>query len=304
MPGLSIIICTYNRSKYLVQVLESLAIQQPATGDYEIIVIDNNSTDNTEAICTNFRDSHNDIPFCYFKEKKQGLSHARNRGIAEAHGAILAFIDDDAIAGPEYIRNLMAFYRENPQVEATGGKIIPKFEGSEPNWLTPYLSPLLSIQNLGDKPIPYGRRKFPFGANMAFRKEVFLHYGTFDTDLGRKGESLAGAEEKDLLYRIKAAKKSIFYLPDAWVHHVIPEARLTRGFIRKLAVGIGYTAYIRSSKSSKIAYFYSIMNELFKWIVSLGLFLLYLTTLKPAKGNMLVYFRFYVTSGLVGKRLQ
>jgi Glycosyltransferases involved in cell wall biogenesis len=95
---LSVIFCTYNREKYLYNALKSISQQNIPYHDYEIVMVNNNSTDSTESICKQFRYDYPGVNFRYFLETQQGLSYARNRGVQESRGDILVFVDDDATA--------------------------------------------------------------------------------------------------------------------------------------------------------------------------------------------------------------
>ena len=208
MPYISIIVCTYNREKYIESLLGSLKKQEYPTKDYEIVFVNNNSDDETEKRCTEFREANPEVVFHYFNESKQGLSHARNRGILEAKGEILAFIDDDALAHANYLQNMSKAFKET-DVDAAGGRIYPKYESQRPVWMSKFLEPVMSVIDLGDKNKPFPKNKFPIGANMMFRKEVFEQAGNFNTDLGRTGKKMLGGEEKDLFFRMKAKNMSV-----------------------------------------------------------------------------------------------
>ena len=109
---LSVIICTYNREKYLYNVLKSIAENDFSVDEYEIVLVNNNSTDGTEAECGRFRRDFPQVSFRYVVEKNQGLSHARNRGIAEAKGGILIYVDDDALVNKEFLRTYADFFAQ------------------------------------------------------------------------------------------------------------------------------------------------------------------------------------------------
>lgn len=128
---ISIIICTYNRDKYIYQTLRRIAINTFSANKYEIILVNNNSTDQTEIECKRFHNDFPDLNFRYYVEKKQGLSFARNRGIEESTGDIILFIDDDAFMETNYLHNLTVNLKSNPEAAAFGGKIIPSFENDK-----------------------------------------------------------------------------------------------------------------------------------------------------------------------------
>lgn len=296
---LSIIICTYNREKYIPQLLESIAREDFPYSGYEIVFVNNNSPDQTAQRCRKFQAAHPEINFAYFEEKKQGLSHARNRGIAEARGNILAFIDDDALAHDAYLDNMHKAFQNRPEIFAAGGKILPLYESKRPKWMSRFLEPVMSVIDLGHKQKPFPRNKFPVGANMMFRKTVFEQVGNFNTELGRTGKKMLGGEEKDLFYRMRKADMPVFYLPDVTVSHTVPDERLTKAFIRKQALGIGESEKIRTQNFGQGNYGTAIFKEFLKWGASLILFVWYAAGLQYPKAAMIIKFRYWVSKGML-----
>ena len=150
----SIVICTYNRQEYLPKCLAHLKAQKCEASEFEIVLINNNSTDNTEVICNDFIKANKELNISYFLEENPGLSFARNRGIKESKGSIICFIDDDGFAIPEYVNIISGFARNKTydSYMAFGGKVIPCYnEGMSPKWITPYISGLVSEVDLGKK---------------------------------------------------------------------------------------------------------------------------------------------------------
>ena len=295
---LSVVICTYNRADCILDALHSLVQQTLPRNLFEVLLINNNSTDAMETLCENFGQQSPAFNYRYIVEAQQGLSHARNRGIAEAVGDIIVFMDDDATAEPGYLEKMLAFFAQTPGAAACGGRIYPRFESRRPHWMSHFLLSLTSSIDLGNKVKVFTRRQFPVGANMAVRKEMFAKYGLFNPGLGRKGNSMDGAEEKDFFYRLIYAKEKIYYLPDAIVHHYVPDRRLTFDFFRRQAIGIGKSERIRSKNISKAEYIKSLIREGLKWGVSVVLFFFYFLTLRPAKAVRLLVFRWHVSRGL------
>jgi GT2 family glycosyltransferase len=296
---LSVVICTYNRGDCILDALHSLVGQTLPRHLFEILLINNNSTDTTEALCRDFAQRTPGLNYRYLTETQQGLSHARNRGIAEAAGDIIIFMDDDATAESDYLEKMLAFFERTPDAAACGGRIYPRFESRRPRWMSHFLLSLTSSIDLGNKVKVFTHRQFPVGANMAVRSSLFAKYGLFNPDLGRKGNSMDGAEEKDFFYRLMSAKEKIYYVPDAIVHHYVPDRRLTFDFFRRQALGIGKSERIRARGISRHEYAKSIVRESLKWGVSFVLFVFYLFTLRPAKAVRLLAFRWYVSKGLL-----
>lgn len=299
---LSVIFCTYNREKYLYNALESIAMQNFPYQDYEIVMVNNNSTDSTEEISKKFQEDYPQVDFRYFLETNQGLSYARNRGVRESRGEILVFVDDDATVLDSYLSSIKSFFETHPDVSACGGPIIPVYEIEKPKWLSHYTEQLIGgALYEGDTVKPFRNGKYPGGGNSAFRKEVFEKYGLFNVDLGRKGTGLIGAEEKDLYDRLTRGGEEFYYLPQMGIHHYIPEKKLTESHFKELTYSIGKSEYIRTKAISGSAYNNRVLSECKKWAGSLILFVIYTLKLSPDKGWKLLQFRWYVSKGLLGK---
>lgn len=302
MKRLSIIFCTYNREKYLYNALKSIANQDIPWQDYEILLIDNNSTDRTKEICQQFQLDYLEANFKYFLETNQGLSYARNRGVKESNGEILVFVDDDATVLQEYLKSIDQFFADYPDASACGGPIIPVYEIEKPSWLSPYTEQLLGGALYEGKEIkPFTNGKFPGGGNSAFKREVFEKYGLFNVELGRKGTGLIGAEEKDLYDRLTKGGEIFYYLPQMGIYHYIPEKKLSSSHFKELTYSIGKSEKIRTKAISSSAYSGRLASELKKWLGSLALFCYYTLCLAPQKGIKLLEFRWYVTKGLLSK---
>lgn len=298
----SVIFCTYNREKYIYNAMKSIAEQDFSSQDYEIVLVNNNSTDSTESICNQFQKDYPHIVFRYFLETNQGLSYARNRGVAESRGEILVFVDDDATAFDHYLSSIDILFKEHPSVRACGGPIQPVYEVTKPKWLSHYTEQLIGgALYEGVKVKPFRNGRYPGGGNSAFRKEIFDIYGLFNVELGRKGTGLIGAEEKDLYDRLTRGKEQFFYLPQMGIYHYIPEKKLTEAHFRELTYSIGKSERIRTKAVSENAYRGRFFSELKKWIGSIALFLGYTFALSPAKGWKLLQFRWYVSKGLLGR---
>lgn len=293
---ISIIICTYNREKYIGKVLEALAKQNYS--DYEIIVVDNNSTDATPQIAKDFKQSHPELNITLCSETKQGLSHARNCGITQAKGDFLVFLDDDAIPCENYLEKLHEGLQEHPDHAGFGGKIEPLFEdGKTPKWLCKWTLSWASGLDMGTRPKTFKPGKFPIGANMGFRREVVEKVGVFNTELGRSKKNLMGGEEKDFFFRIQRAGYRIIYLPEPYVHHVIPQSRTTTDYIRRFAQGVGLSERVRCKNEG--SYPKRVLSELVKWAATLVLSIVYLLAFRPACSRTLILFRYGVSKSLL-----
>jgi glucosyl-dolichyl phosphate glucuronosyltransferase len=226
----TLILCTYNRSESLARALKSVAVSQmPESLAWEVLVVDNNSSDGTRGVIEGFCSEHPGR-FRYLLEQKQGLSHARNAGIREARGHILAFTDDDVIVEPAWLQNLTAALKDGEWVGA-GGRVLPDPGFSCPEWMSPEerygLGPL-SIFDMGLESAKLAEP--PFGASMAFRKEIFEKYGGFRTDLGRSPGSLMSNEDTEFGSRLLEAGERLRYEPSALLYHVIPQDRIKKDY--------------------------------------------------------------------------
>ncbi len=264
--------------------LKSIAKNDYPHTDYEIVLVNNNSTDNTESECKRFRQDFSDIRFNYCVETNQGLSYARNRGIRESKGDILVYVDDDALVNKEYLQTFATFFEKNPDIAAAGGPIIPQYETEEPAWMSHYTRQLVTGKlYLGDKEREFPKNAFPGSGNAAYRKAVFDKIGLFNVELGRKGNSLISAEEKDLFDKMTTIGIRFFYLPTAILYHIIPEKKLTQDYFNRLTYSIGVSERYRTLQISKGKYLKRLISKAVKWAATLVLWLKFAVTLQFAK---------------------
>lgn len=236
---ISLVLCTYNRAGSIGISLESiLASIVPRGVEWEVLVVDNNSKDETHAVIEGFSRLHPGR-IQYLFEPKQGLSNARNAGIRAARGAVVAFTDDDVTVDPQWLHSLTQPLLDD-QCAGTGGRILLG-DFCPPSWLAisgPHnLGGSLVQFDLGDQPILLD--KAPFGACMAFQKSVFEKFGWFRTDLGRSGTSLIGNEDTEFGMRLIAGGLRLLYVPQAVVYHPVLKERLNKMYFRKYWFGLG-----------------------------------------------------------------
>ena len=314
---LSAIICTYNREKYIIPLLEAIAANDLPKSDYEIIVIDNNCQDHTKEVCEEFATMHPDVQFRYFLESEQGASAARNRGIIESKGEILVFIDDDAYVETSYLRTFAEYFETHPRVMAAGGPIEALLEIldsptitisalkrgqriTEPSWMTSYTRALLCAwMDYGDKERNYPPGRYPGAGNAGYRREVFDKIGLFYTKIGRKGGNLMCSEEKDIFDKMHTNGLPVKYFPGPVLYHIIPEYKLQQPYFEKLTRQMGISERKRTLAISRTKYMKRLFAEAIKWGGTLVLLCLYTLQLHPAKGWKLVLFRKNVTAGLL-----
>ncbi len=197
----SIIVCTYNRAESLRDTLRALHGQQMAASrHWEVIVVDNNSKDHTRSVVEK---AQREWPLLRYEfEPAQGLSHARNHGIAAARGDVLLFTDDDVLPEPDWLDTTLRGL-EKYRADACGGFVAPIWETPPPAWLTERFYGFLAVRTdrTDDYPITQASQA-PFGANMAMKRAVFDRVGLFDTNRGRKGNVLASGEDGEMFERI------------------------------------------------------------------------------------------------------
>jgi len=298
-PVLSVIVCTYNREKYIGECLKRLANQTIDKSKYEVIVVNNCSTDNTQNVIDRAVKAYPEIDFRLFLEEKQGLTFARNLGIQKSRGSILSFIDDDAFANQHFCEKIIIFFDSHPHASALGGKISPVYESVEPKWMSKYLLPLVAAVDFGKQNRLYKGTKFPLGANMAFRKSIFGRYGVFDINLGRRGEKLEGGEEKEMFYRLKKNKEEIWYVPHIVVDHIIPSYRVQMPYIKSLAEGVGISEKKRLAREAKYKIIIKAISEIWKMAGTAVLSIIYFFKGSPSKAWMLIRFRCWVIYSLI-----
>lgn len=288
---LSIIICTYNRAQFLPDALISLEKQSLDKAKFEVIVINNNSTDATESISKKFEKENTDISFQYHIENSQGLSYARNKGIEVSRGRIIAFIDDDAIAEPDYAENILKVVDAFPEFTGFGGKVLPIYPNKqEPAWMSKYIQGVVSKVDYGEKTGPFDQKKYPVGCNMIFRREVFDELGAFNVELKFR------SDDKYIFLKLRDHNKKILYTPTIVVHHNIDASRLTYDFIVKLCIQIGATEKIRL-KESAIGLFSKFSEYLWKQTASFILAFLFLIKGERQKAHYIIMVRWYILMG-------
>ena len=250
---LTAVICTRDRARWTSLAVKSLLDQDVEPDRFDILVVDNGSTDGTVALVRDLAASHPSLRLV--SEPVPGLSRARNRGVEHARGDVIAFLDDDAEACPSWARrHLDAF--DDDAVVATGGRIVLDWPVARPSWLPPHQESMYSGLDLGDDTTDFEPPRFPFGANMAVRRSVFDSIGGFSTQLGRTGRNLVSGEERELFDRVRQHGGRILYLPDASVsHHVLPDRLGRRWLLRRLYdEGRSKVILDRSASSRRRAY--------------------------------------------------
>lgn len=230
--NVTVILCTFNRCQVLAKALDSVGASiVPDSVAWEVLVVDNNSSDQTREMVEDFCCRYPGH-FRYLFEPQQGKSHALNAGIREARGKVLAFTDDDVTVGPTWLNSLTEAL-DSGEWAGAGGRTLPERGFSPPRWLSlegRYALAPLAIFDRG----PHGCEltETPFGNNMAYRKEMFEKYGGFRIDLGPRPGSRGPqkSEDSEFGWRLLAAGERLRYEPSAVVYHAVPESRVQKKY--------------------------------------------------------------------------
>jgi glycosyltransferase involved in cell wall biosynthesis len=225
MLEISVIICTYNRSNYLRQAIQSLAEQTLDRDSFEVIVVDNRSTDNTKDIVTKEFEHLSNLKYVY--EPQQGLTYARNTGWKSAKTKYIAYLDDDAIASSGWLENILKAFAISPKIGCVGGKIVPLWEDLRPEWLPDSLLCYLAILDMSEDALLLTDGQYVFGANMSFDVAALQSVGGFDPELGRKGNNLLSNEELIVQKRLRIIGFECYYDSRVDIVHQIQSSRLT-----------------------------------------------------------------------------
>ena len=302
MIRLSLIIATYNRSAALVEALRSVVRQDFPAAEWECIVVNNNSQDDTLARFEAFATEHPAINLRIVTETRQGLSHARNRGIDESRGEYIAIIDDDERINEQFISSYVALFDAYPDAASAGGPIIPEYPAGRPAWMSSYTErPIANPIDLGRKIRPFPKGRIPGGGNMALRRSTVQRYGAFDPSLGRTGEQLIGGEESDLFQRLADAGERCYYVPTAIMWHIIPPRKISPGIASKsLCYQVGRTQRLRAGMRGQTVRLLS--GEAVKWGATLLLALGFLLRFSVPKARYLLLMRRQITRGNIGSK--
>lgn len=228
----SVVIATYNRAGDLRGTLQSLSGLRP-DGPWEVIVVDNNSTDRTRGVVEEAAGRF-PAPLRYVFEREQGRSPALNAGIRVARGEIVATTDDDVRVEADWL-NRAAEGLARPGCDYVGGRVLPIWGAPRPAWLPDHGGKhwaVIALLDYGTDAIEFGAR-VPLGVNMAFRRSALDRAGLLDPHTGRKAGTLLGQEVREWCIRARAAGVRGFYVPEMVVQHLIPAGRLTKGYFRR-----------------------------------------------------------------------
>ncbi|MBQ6988487.1 MAG: glycosyltransferase [Alistipes sp.] len=297
MIRLSIVIATYNRATLLLDALKSVIRQSAPAQEWECVVVNNNSSDNTSECFAEFASGHPEYNLRIVDEPNQGLSYARNRGIRESVGEYIAIIDDDEHIAEDFVAAYIRLFDDVPEAVAAGGPIVARYPTGRPRWMSCYTErPIANTMYFGEEVREFPKGRVPGGGNMALRRSAIRRYGVFDTSLGYSGESLIGGEECDLFERLQIADAKYYYVPTAVMYHIIPREKLTKEYFARLSYNVGVSQLRRARLYRRVWRVRFI--ELSKWVATLLIALWYTITLQWRKGYYLILMRLNISRGL------
>jgi glycosyltransferase involved in cell wall biosynthesis len=230
---LSVVICTYNGGSRIGKVLDQLRVQAYVESiRWEILVIDNNSQDNTKQIVETYSDVRYEV------ESQQGLAYARARGVQEAVGQWVAFVDDDTVPDENWVAQVHQFAQSHPQIGAFGGQIHAEYEVEPPSGIQK-VAPYLAIVERGSEPHRYDR-VLPPGAGLVVRRQVWLdHVPKKLVLVGRTTAAMLASEDIEAILHIQKSGFEIWYNPEMHLYHQIPKSRIERAYLLKMIKGVG-----------------------------------------------------------------
>lgn len=230
--ALSVVICTFNRADSLRRALETVIRQEPGTFSAEVVVVDDGSTDHTRQVAEELA-QNSAMPVRYVREEsKAGIAVARNRGVREARGGWVVFFDDDQLADPDWLNQLMAVSEEQSAVLVGGAR---KLDVSEDRLLRlgPVCRSVLGENIYPPRPEKLCGKELPTTGNLLISRKVFEAVGMFDTSLVSSGE------DADLIHRARQAGFEVWTAPRAMVAHMIPQYRLEPAYFRWVSLRWG-----------------------------------------------------------------
>jgi glucosyl-dolichyl phosphate glucuronosyltransferase len=255
-PGLfvTIAICTYNRCERLAETLATLVAQRRTeAADWQVLIVDNNSSDATLRVISGFAGR---IGVRVVRETRQGLSHARNRALREAHGEWIVFVDDDVKLDSGWLAAWIDALRGAPDAGYAGGRILPDWGGAPPRWFRgeklALIDGALGWFDLGEDVRPMRENDpTPFGGNMATRRQWAVGLNGFRPDLGMNGWTFGRGEETELFLRARRKGAVGLYVGTALCRHRVEPERITpRALFRYgVASGLAHRAIVDANAS-------------------------------------------------------
>jgi GT2 family glycosyltransferase len=222
----------------------------PENLPWELVVVDNNSSDETKEVVESFNRSSR-LNTKYVLERAAGLSHARNRGVAESHGELISFLDDDVVVAPDWLTEICKAF-EHYGAMCVGGRVFLRGDPQMPSWWHRTFDVAVGKFDRGDNAILYQKddeELVGIGANMSFRRIVFEKYGLFNTEMGRIGNQHRTGEETELVLRLRRNNELAVYYPGAVVYHCFSDDRFSKRYLRLNAYHFGGWRYLSESEA-------------------------------------------------------
>jgi glycosyltransferase involved in cell wall biosynthesis len=243
VPQLSVLVCTYNRCTDLQELLASV-VSQETNGlfKFEVLVIDNNSTDDTRAMVTSLIGEISPatgLLIRYMFEPRQGKSYALNTALAAAVGSICIIADDDLIFPRGHLRRVWQAFADNEDVSIVAGKVLPIWQSDVPAWLSSHYWTALALADMGDQPFRTGVDRPVCLLAAAFRRDAVMNLGGYNHDLGVSGGSIGGVEDADVYSRLYRCGHIGLYEPGISVFHKVQPHRVTKRYHRRWHLGHG-----------------------------------------------------------------
>ncbi len=251
----SVVIVTYNRCHLLGGAIECLIGQQPKGLRFEVIVVDNNSTDDTRDVVASFANSN--PPVRYVFEARQGISYARNAGIIQSRSPIVAFSDDDIRVEPDWISTVQKTFDAHPEIGFIGGKVLPVWAATPPNWLTKEHWMPLGVQDHGDHEfyLEPSRVTGVIGANLVVRRELFERIGMFSPEVQLVKGGIGTMEDHEFIARLWRAGIIGLYVPQLVVQAPVELERIRKKYHRRWHKGHGRSyAIMREERMEKASW--------------------------------------------------
>jgi glycosyltransferase involved in cell wall biosynthesis len=239
-PVVSVIVTTYTMERYqdMLELLSSLQAQ--TFRDFEILLILEKSQELYDKLQAFVQEKGYANTRLFFNSGPGGLSYARNIGVKNARGEILSFIDDDALASPTWLQEIVRTFSEDTNAVGLTGPIIPRWQSADLQWMPEEFYWIYSC--MYPKWQKYGKVRNAWGTNMSFRREAFVQAGGFSENLGIKGSdgkgwNAPGAEDTDFSVRVThATGKYIIYNPEIKIEHKVYLYRNSWRFIARRSV--------------------------------------------------------------------
>lgn len=239
---LTAVVCTHNRRLLLEKAVSSLLRQDLSRGRYEVLIVDNGSSDTTRQYGEQISLDEPNVRYVF--EPRVGLSFARNTGLKDATGKYVCYLDDDAEAEPEWLSTILRVFNDSSldgDVGIACGPVIPNWETPPPTWLKPKYWGALSVVNISDSPHFLNNQTWYPEGNSAYQRSILRAVGGFDTQLGRSGKNLAANEGATVDLKIRDLGYGIYYVPEMRIHHFIPKHRASKQWLLRREYWQGYS---------------------------------------------------------------